>query len=223
MNGYRLRKGKYVADFSESLTLILLFVFATLAGLVIRVTLSLAGQRWAATYSNTITYLLLPSVGLVIVLTISQSISLSLGMIGALSIVRFRHPVKSPLELVIYFLLLTVGVALSTRPYLALALVFVSSAIILGVSWYQRLGARRGQSTFPLAPDDGDRVFILEVVASSQIGLLETSPDLIFAHWDRETSVFTYKLAFAHRAPLDYCRAELEREKAVNQMSGSFE
>ena len=33
-------------------------------------------------------------------------------MVGALSIIRFRHPVKSPLELSIYFLLLTVGITI---------------------------------------------------------------------------------------------------------------
>ena len=35
-------------------------------------------------------------------------------MIGALSIIRFRNPVKSPFELVIFFALLTLGVATTT-------------------------------------------------------------------------------------------------------------
>ena len=47
--------------------------------------------------------------------TISGNIALSLGMIGALSIVRFRHPVKSALELIIYFDLITIGIATSVR------------------------------------------------------------------------------------------------------------
>ena len=38
------------------------FAFAVVAGIVIRTTLVLAGQRWAKTYSSTVTYLLLPSV-----------------------------------------------------------------------------------------------------------------------------------------------------------------
>ena len=36
-------------------------------------------------------------------------------MIGALSIVRFRHPVKSALELIMYFDLITIGIATSVR------------------------------------------------------------------------------------------------------------
>ena len=34
-------------------------------------------------------------------------------MVGALSIVRFRNPVRSPLELAIYFLMITLGIAIS--------------------------------------------------------------------------------------------------------------
>jgi len=94
----------------------------------------------------------------------SNSIALSLGIIGALSIVRFRHPVKSPLELVIFFVLLTVGVALSTRPYLALLLEVLAAMFILAVAWIARWRERRGLATFPLSPAGGDRIFPLDVV-----------------------------------------------------------
>ena len=42
---------------------------------------------------------------------IAGNIALSLGMIGALSIVRFRNPVKSPFELTVFFGLITIGIA----------------------------------------------------------------------------------------------------------------
>ena len=44
---------------------------------------------------------------------ISGNIALSLGMVGALSIVRFRNPVRSPLELSVYFGAITMGIAAS--------------------------------------------------------------------------------------------------------------
>ena len=71
--------------------------------------------------------------------TISNNIALSLGMIGALSIVRFRHPVKSPLELVIYFALITVGIATSVRTKWAIQLIIATVAIILFVKLFQIL------------------------------------------------------------------------------------
>ena len=46
-----------------------------------------------------------------IIMTISGNLILSLGMVGALSIVRFRTPIKDPLDLVFIFWAITVGIA----------------------------------------------------------------------------------------------------------------
>jgi hypothetical protein len=78
---------------------------AMISGLSVRIALSLAKQKWASTYHHTMSYILLPLITLIITVVISGNIALSLGMIGALSIVRFRTPVKNPFELVIFFAL----------------------------------------------------------------------------------------------------------------------
>ena len=82
-----------------------------ISGFLIRASLIYVGQSWAKSYAQTIAFFLLPIVTYVITKTIAGNIALSLGMIGALSIVRFRHPVKSALELIIYFDLITIGIA----------------------------------------------------------------------------------------------------------------
>ena len=46
-----------------------------------------------------------------IIMTISGNIVLSLGMVGALSIVRFRTPIKDPVDLVFIFWAITIGIA----------------------------------------------------------------------------------------------------------------
>ena len=46
---------------------------------------------------------MLPLITLVITKVISGNIALSLGMIGALSIVRFRNPVKDPRDVAFLF------------------------------------------------------------------------------------------------------------------------
>ena len=80
-----------------------------------------------------------PIITYIITKTISGNIALSLGMIGALSIVRFRHPVKSALELVIYFALITIGIAASVRTKWAIQLVICTILIILIVKIIQTL------------------------------------------------------------------------------------
>ena len=82
----------------------LLFLAASL-GLYLRLLLSIIShQLWLKNYSQYLVFALLPITGYVITSIISSNIALSLGMVGALSIVRFRTPVKNPSELVIYFL-----------------------------------------------------------------------------------------------------------------------
>ena len=55
-------------------------------------------------------------------------------MIGALSIVRFRHPVKSALELIIYFDLITIGIAASVKNNYAILLSLITLFILLKIS-----------------------------------------------------------------------------------------
>ena len=107
-------------------------VFLIVSGLVLRFSLSITGQNWVKTYQQTIAFLILPVVTYVITKTITGNIALSLGMIGALSIVRFRNPVKSALELVMYFVLITIGIAASVNMDFAYILVATCLLVIGG-------------------------------------------------------------------------------------------
>ena len=74
------------------------FIIMLIGGYLIRFSLIYSGQAWAKTYAQTVSFFILPIITYVITKTIYGNIALSLGMIGALSIVRFRHPVKSALK-----------------------------------------------------------------------------------------------------------------------------
>lgn len=78
--------------------------------------------------------ILLPIVGYTITLIIGSNIALSLGMIGALSIIKFRTPVRSSYELVIYFLLLTVGITASVDIGVTIILTITSILVLLFLS-----------------------------------------------------------------------------------------
>ena len=91
-------------DFTHPIYIVL---FLTISGIILRTSLVLIGQNWAKTFHYLATFILLPNITYVVTTIIAGNIALSLGMIGALSIVRFRHPVRSNFELTIYFALLT--------------------------------------------------------------------------------------------------------------------
>ena len=110
-------------------------LFLTTSGLIIRQSLVVIGQRWANTFHHLGTYLLLPSIALIITSVIKDDIALSLGMIGALSIVRFRNPVKSPFELVMFFALLTLGIVCSVSLKLAILFTLLIIVVIFGIKF----------------------------------------------------------------------------------------
>ena len=84
-------------------------------GLSIRFALTYSNQFWASTYHHTLTYVILPVIAMVVTKVIAGNIALALGMVGALSIVRFRNPVKNSFELVMYFALITIGIAATDK------------------------------------------------------------------------------------------------------------
>lgn len=65
---------------------------------------------------------------------ISSNIALSLGMVGALSIIRFRTPVKNSFELVVYFLLLTIGITASVEMMISVVLAIFVHLVIIAFS-----------------------------------------------------------------------------------------
>ncbi|MBQ4124083.1 DUF4956 domain-containing protein [bacterium] len=67
----------------------------------------------------------------IIILAVKQSIIISLGMVGALSIVRFRTPVKEPLDLVFIFWAISIGIICGANLYLVAVLGSLTITIVL--------------------------------------------------------------------------------------------
>jgi uncharacterized membrane protein YhiD involved in acid resistance len=64
-----------------------------------------------------ITLVLMTLITSIIIMTISTNVVLSLGMVGALSIVRFRTAIKDPLDIVFMFWAISVGIASGAKIY----------------------------------------------------------------------------------------------------------
>ena len=71
-------------------------------------------------------------------LGIQTSIPLSLGLLGALSFVRFRTPVKDPAEIGFLLLLIASSIGASTDNYLVTAILFAVVFVALSVQWLTR-------------------------------------------------------------------------------------
>jgi len=71
-------------------------------------------------------------------LGIQTSIPLSLGLLGALSFVRFRTPVKDPAEIGFLLLLIATSIGAATSNFLITILLLVVVLIALGIQWLTR-------------------------------------------------------------------------------------
>ena len=82
-------------------------------------------------YSHTfnISLIVMSMATAVIIMGISSNVLLSLGMVGALSIVRFRTPIKDPMDIVYIFWAIVTGILCGAR-FIPLAII---SAIFIGL------------------------------------------------------------------------------------------
>ena len=117
---------------AQNIVLFLLLIkmaFCAIGGLIITYIHSKFSYKWLRNNFNIYVGITLPVIGLVITTVIGSNIALSIGMIGALSIVRFRTPIRTPYELVHYFSLLTIGISAKVDLSITVVLIILLSVL----------------------------------------------------------------------------------------------
>ena len=127
-----------VSTFSVTDTL-LGMVFALLVGLFIFVIYkkTLTSVMYSSGFALTLVGM--TSVTTLVIMAVTSNVVLSLGMVGALSIVRFRSAIKEPLEIVFLFWAMAAGIVIGAG-LIALALIgsVIIGAILIGLARYRR-------------------------------------------------------------------------------------
>ena len=200
----------------DELTSISILIFG---GLLLRFALTLTGQAWAKSHAQTVAFMILPVITYVITKTIAGNIALSLGMIGALSIVRFRHPVKSALELIMYFDLITIGIATSVRTKWAIQLILCTIIIIIAVKIVQKIYQKFGKSFYNVSFNEGIALNCIEVFAKEKIDLIESSNNLISLFNDISQNEIVYRLTFDNKNDLSQFKKKIEEMKNINKIN----
>lgn len=115
--------------------IILSTIVASILGLIVFLVHSYFLNQYLRTKNNLALALMLPMITAIITKTISTNLFLSLGMIGALSIVRYRTPVKSTYELTLLFALVTIGISsiVNIKYSIFLTILIVLISIVLHV------------------------------------------------------------------------------------------
>ena len=107
--------------------------------LVVSVILSLLIQLFYVKFSSTLSnrmdfsksFVVLGVTTCIIIVIVKNSLALSLGLVGALSIVRFRAAIKEPEELVYLFLIIAVGLGCGSGQIKVITVGIITSLLII--------------------------------------------------------------------------------------------
>ena len=149
--------------FIQNLDVIIYVGLLGLFGVILKFVLYFTGQYWASTIQHTYTFVLLPIIGFIIVKVIGENIALSLGMVGALSIVRFRNPVRSSFELVIFFGLITTGISMASNPIWGISLGVLINLLIVVLFLFEKSLKKIGLSFSNISFQESSQKNILEI------------------------------------------------------------
>jgi len=134
-----------MADYGEiSYVNVLLTLFITLiiAVFVMQIyKLTYDSVVYQPTFSTSL--LLISLVTAMIIMTISSNVVLSLGMVGALSIVRFRAAIKEPKDIAFLFWSIGVGISTGASLYSLAAISSLFIGLVLWVLKFQKTVIRR--------------------------------------------------------------------------------
>ncbi len=205
-----------VADVAEAITLLII------SGLLMRFSLTLTGQVWAKTYQQTMAFIILPVITYVITKTITGNIALSLGMIGAMSIVRFRNPVKSALELIMYFALITIGIAASVRTKWAILLVIVIVGSIFSIKIIQKIHKRFNRNFYVTSFNEGIDLNLMDISASEKIQILEDNQNLRNVIILKNSNEIFYRLGFENKQELIDLKNKIEINNNINKIEITY-
>ncbi len=196
------------AGFIELGSFILDLVLAAFCAIV----LSKTYTRWGDSFSNrrrfADTFLVVTVATTFIIAVVKSSLALSLGLVGALSIIRFRTAIKEPEELAYLFMAIGLGVGFGADQPLTSIL---AAAFVVSLIWLRRLLRKDDRNiNFHLTVGSrGDKIFGLDEIVHI---LKPNCSQLELARFDDNAEAFeaSFLLEFKSFPSLTKTRAALQ-------------
>jgi len=118
----------------ESINILLFFVkilLTTILSLLIGFFYVKYGNALSNRSALAKTFVLIGLTTMLIISIVKSSLALSLGLVGALSIVRFRTAIKEPEELAYFFIVIAIGLGIGANQFIVTALGTISLCLII--------------------------------------------------------------------------------------------
>ena len=114
-------------------------------------------------------------------------------MVGALSIVRFRNPVKNSLELVIYFALIAIGIASGVNSFYAILLGILISILIISLYIFVRILKNNNIDFFSFSHNNDNYKYSIEIESPQELKIDLYQKNLQHYHFDKERKIYFYR------------------------------
>ncbi len=109
-------------------------------------------------------FMLLAFTTMLIINIVKSSLALSLGLVGALSIVRFRSAIKEPEELAYLFLTISLGLGLGANQRIITIVAFIIIMIILWVRYFFSQTSKNQNLFFTVSSNSPSSIQLNEIV-----------------------------------------------------------
>ena len=119
-------------------------------------------------------FLLLGMTTCVIIIVVKYSLALSLGLVGALSIVRFRAAIKDPEEITGLFLVIAIGLSFGANQYPIGILIAIVGSMVIAFSSVNLFGVTRSDDQGMVVVISGERNAIKDLYKNHILTLKNT-------------------------------------------------
>ena len=120
-----------VVDNSSLLFTIFSLLLTLFCSYVLKYTFEKKSNSLSSKYQLSNMMPILSGTTFLVILIVKSSLALSLGLVGALSIVRFRTPIKEPEDLVYLFLAIGIGIGFGALQIYSTLIVFITIVILI--------------------------------------------------------------------------------------------
>ena len=111
------------------------FILSLICSVILSLLIQLFYMKFSSTLSNRMNFsknfVILGTTTCIIIVIVKNSLALSLGLVGALSIVRFRAAIKEPEELVYLFLIIAVGLGCGAGQIKVITIGILTSLLVI--------------------------------------------------------------------------------------------
>ena len=127
-------KNVQIADKSSPILTIACLLLTIMCSYILKYVYENKSNSLSSKYQLSNIIPILSSTTFLVILIVKSSLALSLGLVGALSIVRFRTPIKEPEDLVYLFLAIGIGIGFGAFQIFSTLIIFL---IIIVVIWFR--------------------------------------------------------------------------------------